>query len=345
MVAIPGQRRLTDEDRRADADLYRACGLNVSEAARVAGRSRQAMQTRLKEAHAAGHLALDELHPPNPLRAEDYMDARARKVAAFERKKQRGTWLKPSLVPMADEPCILVLMGDPHLDNDGTDFDLFERTWQSMGPGVHGICVGDWFDNWTRALAHLYADTSVTPSEAWTLLSGLMESHGEFLLAACSGNHDDWSHGPVDPVADMMRRYGVRYRKGALRLALAFGNRIVRVSLRHKWRGASMYSAAHGLVRATRDGGGIWDHLMIGGHIHQDENRMAVRAEDGFLAHLCQLSAFKVYDDHADVQGYAANRVRPVRYVVVNPAVADSDPRLVTVFWDFDAATAYRGTL
>ena len=324
-----------DADLEASVAAYRAHALNISAAARALGMHRATMQSRLRVAVERGILTAQEMHEPNAPSRDDYLDARARKLAAYDRRKRKGDWRKPVMVTLPDRPCILVLMGDPHLDADGTDFATFETVWGHMGPDAHGICVGDWFDNWPRALAHLYAEQTIRPADGWLLLDHLMRENGEHLLAACSGNHDDWSHGPVDPVADLMRRHGVTYRQGALRLELHIGPRRLTLAIRHKWQGHSMYSAAHWAARATREG--WWDHVMIGGHTHQDEDRCISRA-DGFIAHAFQLSAFKRYDDYPDVQGFYGRRTQPFRYLVVDPRRADDDPDLVTVRYDHDRA-------
>lgn len=334
---------MTLKDTTSDArlreiiDAWNRNDRNVRATAREFGLTRQTVQSHLANAVKRGLLVPEDREPSFALR-EDYITAREAKLRAFEARKKTGNWRKPVMVNLPARPCILILMGDPHLDNDGTDFALFERVWQQMGPHVHGICVGDWFDNWRGALAHLHAEASVKPSDAWTLLDWLMEENGEHLLAACSGNHDDWSHGPVDPVWALMRRHGVVYRRGAIRLALNFGGRVVTVAVRHKWRGRSMYSAAHWGARATRDGGGWWDHIMVGGHTHQDEDRSFQRAEDGFIARAFQISAFKQFDKYADVEGFSGQRIAPVRYLVVDPSRPDSDPDMVRCWYDFDRA-------
>ncbi len=97
-------------------------------------------------------------------------------------------------------------------------------------------------------------------------------------------------------------------------------------------------SAAHGMIRANREG---WrDHLMIGGHIHQDEPRM-VSHPDGFKARICQVSAFKEFDNYADVGGLNGPKISPVWDLVAEPAADENDPDRIKVFWDSDRAEKY----
>lgn len=331
---------VTDDELARNVAEYRASGLNVSQAARVLELPRKTLASRLTMAADRGILSDVELHAPNAPMRDDYLSARDRKIAAFQKKQRKGDWRKPVLSSLPDRPFRLKIFGDPHLDADGCDYALFERHWLEMdaAQGVYGVCVGDWFNNWLRALSHLWKGEG-DPSDAWLCLEYLMEERGDALIAACSGNHDDWSHGPADPVDLLMKRHGVIYRKGAVRTVLAFANSApIFLAIRHKWRGHSMYSPAHGILRA-----GLWgwrDHLMIGGHIHQDEPRL-LSFPDGFRAHVCQVSAFKVYDDFKDVQGFQGPTISPVWDLVIEPRRADTDPDKIKVFWSSEDAAGF----
>jgi hypothetical protein len=170
-----------------------------------------------------------------------------------------------------------------------------------------------------------------------------MEQRGDSLLAACSGNHDDWSHGPADPVDLLMKKYGVLYRKGAIRVMVNHeGCDPMFWAIRHKWQGKSMYSSAHWGVRANREG---WrDALLVGGHIHQDDTRL-VRHPDGFVSHICQVSAFKQFDDYADIHGFNGQQISPVWDLVIDPRRSENDPDRIKVFWSSEAAQKYLESL
>jgi hypothetical protein len=332
---------MTDDEVKRRLAIWDDEARNVSAAARTIGVHRATMQSMLRLAVDRGFITEADMLPANTPTADAYQSARLRKIAAFQAKKRKGDWRKPVLTSLPARPFRLKVFGDPHLDADGCNFELFERHWLEMdaAEGVYGICVGDWFDNWLRALGHLWKDTTVAPSDAWLCLEHLMEQRGDALIAACSGNHDDWSHGPADPVDLLMKKYGVLYRKGAIRVALGFdGLPPMFLAIRHKWKGHSMYSAAHGILRSGIFG---WrDHIMVGGHIHQDEPRL-LSFPDGFRAHVCQVSAFKEFDDFADTHGFMGPKISPVWDLVVQPGKADTDPDKVKVFWDSEDAAGY----
>ena len=286
-------------------------------------------------------LSDEETHSSVRPKRDDYISARARRVQAYQEKKRKGDWRKPVYTRLSPEPYRLKVFGDPHLDADGCNFELFEKHWLEMSveDRVYGICVGDWFNNWLRVLSHLWKDETSRPSDAWLCLEYLMEQRGDALIAACSGNHDDWSHGPVDPVDHLMKRHGVLYRKGAIRVAVDHeGCDPMFWAIRHKWQGKSMYSAGHWGVRANREG---WrDALLVGGHIHQDDTRL-IRHNDGFVSHVCQVSTFKEFDEYVDVHGFNGQRISPVWDLVIDPRRTETDPERIKVFWDSEAARSY----
>jgi hypothetical protein len=325
----------------ATVAAYRAANYNVSETARVLGLTRGGIKDRLRGAADAGLLEQVEIKSPNAPTSDSYLAARERKIQAFQKKQRKGDWRKPVMSRLPSQPFRLKVFGDPHLDADGCNFELFERHWLEMdaSKGVYGVCVGDWFNNWIKALGHLWREESTHPSDAWLCLEWLMEERGDALIAACSGNHDDWTHGPVDPIDLLMKKHGVLYRKGAIRVMFDFdGCEPLHVAIRHKWRGKSMYSAGHwGASHINHE----WrDPIMIGGHIHQDDPRL-VRRADGTWCHVCQVSAFKEYDDFADVQGFTGTKISPVWDLVIQPARSGKDPERVKVFWDSEAAAKY----
>lgn len=319
--------------------IWRGCGCNTSEAARIVGVSRSSMQNTIHTAHSMGLVKTEEMRPGNIPNAIEFAGAAERKRERFKNKAAKGTWRKPTLIHVAEGPYMIKVFGDPHLDADGCDTDLFIEEWLKMdeAAGIYGLCVGDFFNNWTRSLAHLWKGEG-DPSDAWTIFSYLMEERGGAFLAACSGNHCDWTQAPSDPIEDIMRQYGVRYRKGAISIILNADNPVT-IAMRHKWRGNSMYSAAHGILRGAIYG---WnDDIMIGGHTHQSEARHYVDAKTGTISQLLQIEAFKKFDDYVDVHGFMGPSISPVANFVVQPTLPRTSPDRCRLVWNHDEAADY----
>ena len=326
--------------------VWRECGYNTSEAARRLkhpdGRpmDRATLINTIRRAHEMGLVEDDEMRPANVPLAIEFSTALDRKRERYANKSLKGTWRKPSLIHVAEGPFILKIFGDPHLDADGCDVDLFCEEWLKMdeAKAIYGLCVGDFFNNWIRALSHLWKGEG-DPSDAWTIFAYLMQERGGALLAACSGNHDDWTNAPYDPIELLMRQNGVRYRKGAISCLLSNGTNSFTIAMRHKWRGNSMYSAAHGLLRGAMYG---WnDDLLIGGHTHQSEARHYVDAKTGNISQLLQIEAFKRFDDYVDVHGFMGPSIAPVANYVVDPSKPRTSPDRAKLIWDHDEAADY----
>lgn len=319
--------------------IWRECAYNTSEAARRLGLNRRTLQNTVAVAHQMGIVGAEEMHPANIPTVATFQGAVERKRERFKAKATKGTWRKPTLIHVRQGPYILKVFGDPHLDADGCDTDFFIDQWLKMdeSAGIYGLCVGDFFNNWTRSLAHLWKGEG-DPSDAWTIFSYLMEERGGALLAACSGNHDDWTQAPFDPIELMMRQYGVRYRKGAISLVINTENPVT-VAMRHKWRGNSMYSPAHGLLRGAIYG---WnDDILIGGHTHQSEARHYVDQKSGAVSQLLQIEAFKKFDDYVDVHGFMGPSIAPVANFVIQPDLPRTSPDRCRLIWGHDEAVSY----
>ena len=332
-----GAKPLPDDVLRERINIWRECGHNTSEAARRIGLTRQQIQRNINAAVERELITHEECNPSNLPTFARLDEAVERKIRSFEAKRAKGTWRKPSLIHIAPGPFMLKIFGDPHLDADACDIDLFMSEWRKMdeAKSIYGLCVGDFFNNWTRSLAHLWKHEG-DPTDAWVIFEHLMEERGAALLAACSGNHDDWTQAPYDPIEMVMRRYGARYRMGAITLAIFDGSHVTSVAMRHKWRGNSMYSAAHGLLRGALHG---WnDDLLIGGHTHQSEIRHYCDAKDGTHSLLVQIEAFKRFDDYVDVHGFMGQSIAPVLNVVVDPSKPATYPDRLKHYWDHDEA-------
>lgn len=335
-----------DDTIRARLVIWDRLGRNTSAAAREIGVTRSVMQHVLRAAEERGMLDLAVRPHANPPKGRETGDLIAARKAEFERRRRHGDWRKPVLVDLRRPgPFMLVALGDPHLDNPGSDLDLWER-WTGVldrHAGIYGVCIGDYLDNWVRVLGHLYGESSTTAPEGWTLLEHYLETMGRDLIGSCSGNHDDWS-GASDLLGRLMRERGVVHRHFGLRLALRSpGAEPVTVAMRHVFRGRSMYNPAHGVARGAREG---WrDDVLLGGHIHVSGDQKVVDPGTGHISHCFQLGAFKRFDSYVDAQGFVGHHLAPGVALVIDPARPSTDPQRVAHFYDPEAAVGYLGSL
>lgn len=324
---------------------WESFGGNTSAAARELGVARQTVQSRLRQAYDAGDERIDpdklfNRPPPKSRTLEDINRARVELGMRREAKVAKGDWRKASLISKITDPVfVLGFFGDPHLDNPGSDLDLFEEELEKLDPrrNVYGICIGDVFDNWVRVLAHA-GQSSTDPYCAWIVFEDMIQRHP--FLSLILGNHDLWNTGTANVVTELCRSNGVLVRRSGGRLIINTGHGTpLTISARHIWSGNSQYSEAHGLKRAVTFGH-TEDDIVTGGHFHKGEIREHVRPHDGKVSKLIMLDSFKDLDDHANDRGFMSAKRKPVVWCAIDTRKPVDSHERVSPFYDFHQAQA-----
>lgn len=317
-------------------------GYNLTATARELGCTRANVRRRLTNAILAGDHRIDphklfgpKVQMSRPL--EEIIKAREELGLRNDRKVAKGDWTKPKLIPLPDGPIILGIFGDPHLDNSGCDLDMFEDELSRRDPdqGVYTCCVGDFFDNWPRAMGHLYAESG-DPAPAWVLFEHWMENYP--FLFSVTGNHDLFVNGTENFLDVFFRQHGMVLRRSGGRFLLGTQNPIT-ISMRHIWQGNSQYSNAHNLKRAATFGH-TDDDVIIGGHFHKGECRTHVRPSDGKVSKLIAVSSFKRLDNFANDKGLMSAATPPFVWCVLDARESVTSHNRVQPFYDFSAARA-----
>ena len=325
---MPQPKKVTDEEiQEALADYG-----GVSQAATALGVSSRAIYKRLSRTpQLIQPKPFDQDTLPDELPTADELLQRRRKE--FARKKDAHD--ARSLVPIkihCDGPIGIALMGDPHVDDPGTDIALLERHVEIINKteGLFAGNIGDFSNNWVGRLARLYGQQSTSAAEAWVLVEWLVRAVDWCFLIG--GNHDCWS-GAGDPIQWMARSARVTYEAHGMRLGLTLPNgRVVRLNARHDFSGRSQWNAAHGPAKAVQMG---WrDHVLVCGHTHVSGHNVLRDPATGLISHAIRVGSYKTFDRYAEEKGLpnATFMVAPV--VVIRPEFADDDNRLLTIFYD-----------
>lgn len=326
-------------------ETWKRCNFSNHETARQLGCDRTNVIRRLRHAYDAGDERIDpdklfNRPPPQSRTLEEINRARVELGMRREAKVTKGDWRKPSLITKITDPVfVLGFFGDPHLDNPGSDLDLFEEELERMDPanGVYGICIGDVFDNWVRVLAHA-GQASTDPYCAWVVFEDMIQRHP--FLSLILGNHDLWNTGTANVVTELCRPNGVLVRRSGGRLIINTGHGTpLTISARHIWAGNSQYSEAHGLKRAVTFGH-TEDDIVTGGHFHKGEVREHVRPHDGKVSKLIMLDSFKDLDDHANDRGFMSAKRKPIVWCAIDTRQPVTSHERVMPFYDFNAARA-----
>lgn len=335
---------------------------SISGAARASGMPPGTLQRRMERARERPHLWPDGVvaqglrrggvarvaeRPRDDLESPELPDELPSADELLERRKREFTRKDAAararqLIPVAvrvDGPIGILHMGDPHVDDPGTDIALIEAHVRlvQQTPGLFAGNVGDYSNNWPARLAHLHAEQSTTAREAWVLVEWLVSSLRWAYLVG--GNHDHWS-GAGDLLQWITRQMGVRYDTFGARLELRFPNgRSVRINARHDFRGHSMWNTAHGPAKAVQMG---WrDHILTCGHLHTSGYQVLRDPATGLISHALRVGSYKTHDRYAQEKGLPNQCVFVAPVTIIDPRWTDDDPRLITTIFDPENAASY----
>lgn len=320
----------------------------------VLGVDKMTVQRRLTEAERRGYIVRDGHGRPSvspdldfrlevgrekpfevdalPSELPDIDELKALRRAEWKRVDTAKTARK--LIPVRvkiDGPIGILHMGDPHVDDSGTNFPLIERDVEIINrtEGLFGANVGDLQNNWIGRLARLYAEQSTSAKASWALAEWLVTSVQWLYIIA--GNHDLWA-GAGDPVQWMMRIQPGVYEAHGARLNLIFPNRReVRINARHDFAGHSMWNAAHGPGKAAQIG---WrDHILTCGHKHISGYQPVKDPSTGLISHAIRVASYKWHDRYADEKGLPDQNMFEAPITIIDPE-ATSERQLVHVVFD-----------
>lgn len=322
---------------------YEASGGNAAAAARALGIPITTFKDRLSAARQRGQHVPEPapftVQPiPDELPTAEELRARRRKQFARKEAAKDARHLIPVTVRMRG-PVGLAFVGDPHVDDDGTDIALLESHLATINAteGLFALGIGDYSNNWVGRLARLYGQQSLSAAEAWVLVEWLVQAVPWLVLI--SGNHDAWS-GDGDPIKWMAKAARVTYESNGARLGLTLPNgRILRINARHDFRGRSMWNTTHGIGKAATMG---WrDHILTAGHTHVSGWEYKRDPMTGLISHCLRVGSYKRLDRYADELGLPNQTASVCPVVVVRPQFGDDDPRLLTPFLEPETAAEF----
>jgi hypothetical protein len=275
--------------------------------------------------------------PSDVLPLDDLLASRKRaylqKKSYYESRK-----LVPIRITMGG-PIGIVHMGDPHVDDDGTDIFALEHDAKVVRntPGMMAGNVGDTTNNWVGRLARLYGQQTSSEADSWRLAEWYIELVSKWLFLI-GGNHDLWS-GAGNPLNWIAAMHGAKFEPSSVRMELEFPNgRRVRINARHDFAGHSQWNPAHGAMKATQLG---WrDHILSCGHKHTSGYGILKCPATGLVSHALQVAGYKVYDRYGHEKGLPDQNISPCVVTIINPEAKD-ERSLVQVYWDIDQGAEY----
>jgi hypothetical protein len=321
---------------------------SVTVAAKALGIHRATLDSRVRAARRLLDTATHEIEDtvaafemadlPSELPTAAELLSRRAKQFARKQSAQESRRLIPVKVNI-DGPIGIAHLGDPHVDDDGTDIDMLQRHVAIINKteGLFAGNVGDYSNNWVGRLARLYGQQSTSAAEAWVLVEWLVRAVPWLYLVG--GNHDLWS-GSGDPIQWMAAQARVSYEAHGMRLGLTFPNgRIIRVNARHDFSGHSQWNTVHGPSKAAQMG---WrDHILTCGHKHVSGYQVVRDPASGLLSHALRVGTYKIYDRYAEEKGLPNQNFMQAPVTIINPDEPDDSNRCVHVVFDPEEGADY----
>jgi hypothetical protein len=224
----------------------------------------------------------------------------SRRKAQYERKLENHT--REKIVPIRvhmDGPIGIGFVGDPHVDDDGTDIaQVFDhaRIFDGRNPGMFAGNIGDITNNWAGRLARLWGDQSTSAAEARALATEYLQMVR--WLFFISGNHDCWQGGS-DILSYILQQNAPVKKDARVRMAIRLPNgRNVKIFAAHHFPGRSAWSEVYGgAKRAQLDGA---NDIYVSGHIHTSGYTHGWNDPQSRMWHALQIASYKKLDDYVE---------------------------------------------
>lgn len=307
----------------------KACGLNKVTVRNVI--LSKTAHERLEEDEAAPPTALElPEFPDDDLPISEVIEHLSKRYEKRAASYRAHTWFPIKV--NANKPIGLLLVGDPHLDDNGANWPLLNEHAKIARetPGLFAINIGDSTNNWVGRLSRLYANQDTSVKTARRLVEWFMLDSGIRWLLWLYGNHDAWGDGTAI-LAQMAKRYSTTTmvtHDWEARFSLDFPNKTrIRCYVAHDLPGNSMWNPLHAQVKASRFGKDI--DLVVSGHRHEWALSQTELADQGTTPLLVRVSSYKRLDDYAKVLGKIEQTEGAAVLVVIDPLSASRAGRLL----------------
>ena len=237
------------------------------------------------------------------------------------------------------KPIGVVWMGDPHVDNPGTNWPLLEQHIKIIRDteGVYSILGNDLTDNWVGRLARLYARSNMSKNRASRLARWIIAEAGLKPLAVIGGNHDLWNDG-----LDLFKAVAAKkvpVEAWGAKMALRFGNdRVCRLHLKHDFAGHSQWNPLHGPQKHALMGEEA--HVYAAAHKHNWALYKSEHEHRNHVYWLARARGYKFFDEHAEMHGFGSQQHGASIFILVDPA-AKTESGFVTCFDDVEEGAEF----
>jgi transposase-like protein len=277
--------------------------------------------------------------PDDDISVEEIIEQKKREFSRISNRERAEKWY--TIKVKKEEPIAITFIGDPHLDNDGTDWSVLERDIDILSntENMYAVGIGDYVDNWTGRLERLYADANTSKSRALKLMEWFIVESGIKWMSLILGNHDKWS-GPESNLKFICKEQGIHLLDNINRFKVEFPNsRICKVDARHDFVGHSQWNSLHSLQKAAHMKEPA--NIYVAGHKHNYAVHTEESASKEFIYNLIRVRGYKFIDDYASTLGHDGQKYGASITAIIDPSFEEYHPNFVTVFIDTQMAADY----
>jgi hypothetical protein len=258
--------------------------------------------------------------PDDDIPESEIIDLMCRRYTKRAEHKAAKKWFR---IEMPDSrPFAVMWWGDPHLDNNGTNWPLLkEHADMANVEGVYSVNIGDTLDNWANGsrLVALYAHSDTSIETAHKLTRWFLKGAGIRWLVWLWGNHDLWpGHTSTDWVKEMGGK-SIAFEEWGAQFVLACPNGSeFRIWASHDFPGNSMWNTLHGAQKAAhmKEEADVY----VCGHKHNWALHKEESGSRGFCYSLVRARGYKFIDSHAEKLGHFPQQYGASVLTVFDPA-------------------------
>lgn len=239
-------------------------------------------------------------------------------------------------------PVVIAFVGDPHLGDDGTNWDLLLRDIGMMtAPNVYAVNIGDVGNFWIGSLIRLYADQETSKKTEHKLAKWFLHDSGIRWLLWLLGNHDTF--GDAAYILKAMNKTSVPMMEWQAKFTLKFPTGLeVPIFASHDFPGNSQWNGGHANMKAAKMRGGA--AIYVSGHKHTWHLHSEEMPDSGEVFWTMRARGYKFLDSHATRHGFSSDKYGATMAAVIDPR-ADTIHEALTCFPCLERAVMFRDAI
>lgn len=242
--------------------------------------------------------------PDDDIGEGEIIDLMCRRYEKRAEHKASKKWFRIEMPD--DKPFAILWWGDPHLDNNGTNWPLLRAHAQlAQHPAVWSVNIGDTLDNWPHGsrLMSLYAQSDQSVATSHKLARWFCKASGIRWLVWLFGNHDAWAGSTSTEWLREMGGKKVVFEDWGAQFVLGCpGGAGFKIWAAHNFPGNSQWNSLHGPQKAAamREEADVY----VCGHLHNWAIHKEESSQRGFTYSLLRARGYKYLDNYAEKLGF-----------------------------------------